>query len=93
MNETTPPGSTSWKMYDNIAKCHHFNSSDHRLLGTDLASIFYKVLINTSDNNERMRTLIARYINYLHKGQTNALSRNLGEQDILLPRVDSKHPT
>jgi hypothetical protein len=76
-----PDESVAWKKYDNDTKCHHFASKDHILLGSDLAAVFYKVLIKTPDNNERLKTLTARYINYLHKGQTNAfVVRNLDQE-------------
>ena len=53
--------------YEKDHKCHHFTSDDHIRLGTDLAAVFYKVLISSPENNERLKVLMARYINYLHK--------------------------
>ena len=66
--ETNTNESNQQQKYDESTKCHHFTTQDHLRLGSDLAAVFYKVLIPTADNTERLRTLTARYINYLHKG-------------------------
>ena len=54
-------------IYEKEYKCHHFTSADHLQLGADLACVFYKVLVSTPENNERLKILVARYINHLHK--------------------------
>ena len=66
--------------YDTKNYCHHFDSNDHRELGTDLVKVFYEYLIKSKEDShkqEELETLRSRYQIFLH-GRLTSRGRTAG---------------